>query len=178
MVYVVFAEGFEEIEAITAVDVLRRADIEVKKVGLISQEVLGAHGIKIQMDGTLDQVDESDVQMIVLPGGMPGTKHLRESEALIDLLKRNAAKDVFLAAICAAPTVLHKANLLEGKAYTCYPGFEEEIKAGLYVDKPVVNDGKIITGRSAGSALAFALNLVEVLKGREYKNVVERQLVI
>ena len=179
MVWVVFANGFEVIEAVTNVDVLRRAKIEVSMVGLSDMQVIGAHGIGLQMDSKLsDESLDGPLEAIVLPGGMPGTKHLTESHLLIKCLQEAKAKGVFLAAICAAPVVLNKAGLLAGVPFTCYPGFESEVLDGKYLNQPLVVTEHILTGRSAGAAMAFSLALVEKIKGPECARALSEQLIV
>lgn len=162
-VAVVLAPGFEEIEAITPIDVLRRAGIEVDVLGF-SQEVTGSHAITIRAD-KLWSGDLSAYDMIVLPGGLPGSNHLRDDQKLIEALQTAHKAGKWLAAICAAPKVLGRAGLLDGRTYTCFPGVEEEIGTGHFKPDIVVEDDRIITGRGAGVSLAFAYRLVEVLGG-------------
>lgn len=163
-VAVVLANGFEEIEALTPVDVLRRASIECDMVGLTALEVEGSHGIKVQADQVFTG-DLSAYDMVVLPGGMPGSVNLRDHAGLIAALQVVAEKGKYVAAICAAPIVLEKAELLVERRYTCYPGQEERIASGQYVTETVVVDGPIITSRGAGTALDFAYRLVDLLGG-------------
>ena len=168
MVYVFLADGFEEIEALTIVDVLRRADIRTQMVGVSSKTVTGAHGITVLCDIVINEIHSLvDTRMLVLPGGMPGTKHLAESNALKNLLTEAYDTEIYLAAICAAPTVLSQHNLIKGRHITCYPGFEKEMKDMVYDHLPVVQDGKLITANGPGSAMAFSLKLVEILKGHK-----------
>lgn len=162
-VAVILAPGFEEIEALTPVDVLRRAGIAVETLGF-SEEVTGSHAITV----TADKVFEGDLtpyEMIILPGGLPGADHLRDNDSLIKAIQEANEQGKYLTAICAAPKVLGKAGLLEDKRYTCYPGVEDEIGCGHPVKDLVVQDGRIITGRGAGVSLAFSYHLVEVLGG-------------
>lgn len=168
MVYVFFAEGFEEIEAITVVDVLRRADIRTHMIGLSSLQVTGAHGITVKMDDTIKSITTlSDVMMMILPGGMPGAKNLSEHKTLKNLLVEAYQTEVPIAAICAAPIILSEHGLLKGRRATCYPGFELELKDFVHDDRPVVQDGALITGKGPGAAMAFALKIVEILKGHK-----------
>lgn len=163
-VAVILADGFEEIEALTPVDVLRRAQINCKMVGLTGLQVTGSHGIQVQADevftGNLSAYD-----MIVLPGGMPGSVNLRDNESLISQLQTAVAQGNQVAAICAAPIVLERAGLLENRQYTCYPGKEQEIASGTHQEQAVVIDGPIITSRGAGTSLEFAYTLVDLLGG-------------
>ncbi|MBF0786531.1 MULTISPECIES: DJ-1 family glyoxalase III [unclassified Streptococcus] len=163
-VAVVLANGFEEIEALTPVDVLRRASITCDMVGLTGLEVEGSHGIKVQAD-KLFTGDLSAYDMIVLPGGMPGSVHLQNHTGLIAALQAAAKKDTYIAAICAAPIVLEKAGLLADRRYTCYPGQEKTIASGHHVSETVVVDATIVTSRGAGTALAFAYTLVDLIGG-------------
>lgn len=165
-VYVIFAEGFEEIEGLTVVDILRRADVEVRMAGLHTKEkVTGAHGIGVWMDIALADVNLEEADAIVLPGGMPGTKHLAESQALSELLRQADGRKLHLAAICAAPSVLGGLGLLKGKRAVCYPGFEEKLTGADVGVEAVVTDGNITTSRGMGTAIDFALELVAILKG-------------
>lgn len=168
MVYVFFAEGFEEIEALTVVDVLRRADIRTHMIGLKGMHVTGSHGITVQMDDTIKSISSlSDTMMMILPGGMPGAKNLSKDTILKNLLVEAYRTEVPIAAICAAPIVLSEHNLLKGRRATCYPGFETDLKDFVHDDRPVVHDGALITGNGPGAAMAFALKIVEFLKGHK-----------
>lgn len=163
-VAILFAEGFEEIEALTPVDVFRRANFQCDMIGLTSKRVTGSHGIVIEVDKCFDG-ELSDYDLIVLPGGMPGATHLRNHQGLIRELQRQASFGKFIAAICAAPLVLAEAGLLINRHYTCYPGIEKEIQDGYVQACPVVVDDKIVTSRGAGTSLAFSYRLVELLGG-------------
>ena len=162
-------EGFEEIEAVTVVDLLRRAGIEVHTASLAGRQVTGSHGIRIEADVTLDAADAADYDMIVLPGGMPGADHLKNDARVVSLLRRFAATGRYTAAICAAPGVLAHAGLLEGRTATSFPGFLRPDSApGLTLtDAAVVIDGTVITSRGPGTAIEFSLALIELLVGRE-----------
>ena len=165
-VYVFFADGFEEIEGITVVDILRRADQEVSMVSIGKElDVRGSKGIKITADVLIEEIDFAQADMLVLPGGMPGTKHLGENQLLCEELVKFAAAGKKIGAICAAPTVLGKLGLLEGKRAACYPGAEEQLKGAAVVKERVVVDGNIITSRGAGTAIPFALELTASLEG-------------
>ncbi|CQR25119.1 intracellular protease 1 (Intracellular protease I) [Streptococcus varani] len=167
-VAVILADGFEEIEALTPVDVLRRADIECDTIGLTGECVTGSHGIPVLADKVFDG-DLSIYDMIVLPGGMPGSANLRDHDILIQALQKQSASGKYLAAICAAPIVLNRAGLLAGKKYTCFPGQEADIEQGHHQTDLVVIDDHIVTSRGAGTALAFAYKLVDLLGGNGNK---------
>ncbi len=168
MVYVFLAEGFEEIEALAVVDILRRAEIRTHMVGVTGKLVTGSHGITVETDETIKEITNlSDATMLVLPGGMPGAKHLLESGPLKNLLIEAYISDMFIAAICAAPMVLSEHGLIKGRKVTCYPGFEKQLKDCVHTDELVVHDGKLITGKGPGAALAFGLKLVEIIKGHK-----------
>lgn len=162
-VAVILADGFEEIEALTVVDVLRRANITCHMVGFEAQ-VTGSHAIQVQADLVFDG-DLSDYDMIVLPGGMPGSANLRDHELLIAELQKCEQVGKKVAAICAAPIVLNRAGLLKDKVFTCYDGVQEQIADGHYRKETVVVDGQLTTSRGPATALAFAYNLVEQLGG-------------
>ena len=179
MVYVFFAEGFEEIEALTVVDVLRRAEIRTHMIGISGSSVTGSHGITVHMDGTIKDITSlSDALMLVLPGGMPGAKHLMEHASLKNLLVEAYEADTYLAAICAAPIVLSQHGLLKGRRVTCYPGIEAQLKDFVHEDQLVVQDGTLITGKGPGAAMAFSLKLVEILKGHKVKEKLESAMIV
>ncbi len=169
MVYLFLAEGFEEVEALTPVDFMRRAGIEVTTVGVGGQYVTGAHGITVKADITEDEAcpDCGDLEMVVLPGGMPGTLNLAASEKVNKFIDAAVDKDAFVAAICAAPSILGEKGLLKGKMAVCYPGFEEKLIGATVFDVGVICDKNIITARAAGSAVDFAAQLIAVLKGED-----------
>ena len=162
-VAVILANGFEEIEALTVVDVMRRANITCHMVGF-EDKVTGSHAIQVQADRVFDG-NLSEYDMIVLPGGMPGSAHLRDNEQLIAELQKCEQVGKKVAAICAAPIVLNRAGLLKDKEFTCYDGVQEQIADGHYHKETVVVDGNIITSRGPATALAFAYHLVETLGG-------------
>lgn len=162
-VLIFFANGTEEIEALTAVDILRRAGAEVTVAGVGGKEVVGSHGIRVTADIDATTLTAFPYDMVVVPGGLPGTTHLDESEIVDRALSEVSAAGGYLAAICAAPLVLGKRGYLVGKDATCYPGFESHLKGANLPGKRVCVDGKIITGAGMGVALDFALALTEVL---------------
>jgi 4-methyl-5(b-hydroxyethyl)-thiazole monophosphate biosynthesis len=177
-VLVPLAAGFEEIEAITMVDLLRRAGIEVHTASLAGPTVTGSHGITVTADLPLDQARVTDYDMIALPGGMPGADHLKHDPRVISLLQQFAQSGRYTAAICAAPGVLAHAGLLEGRAATSYPGFLRADSApGIRLrDEAVVVDGKVATSRGPGTALEFGLKLIELLEGVEARQRVQGAL--
>ena len=166
------SNGFEEIEAITIIDVCRRADIEVTIAGVEDLEITGAHGIKIISDTTIDNISSNDFDMIVLPGGLPNAFTLAENEKVQSLLKEFKEKKRKIGAICAAPYALHKAGVLN-ENFTCYPSFEEKIKLdGYHPNDSVVIDNNVITSRGPATAMSFALEIVNILCDEDiYTNV-------
>lgn len=168
MIYVFLAEGFEEVEALTPVDCLRRAKQEVQTVGVGGRFIVGSHGIPVAADISTDEMVLDDaVDMIVLPGGMPGTLHLEKSDAVQKALTFCAEHDKLIAAICAAPSVLGKRGMLSGRKAVCYPGFEKHLTGAEIPDVPAIRDGNFITGRGPGAAMDFALLLTEAMCGAE-----------
>ena len=168
MVYVFLAEGFEEIEALSPVDVLRRGGIDVKTVGVGSKTVLGAHNIPVLCDlEEAEVVLDKDLEGIVLPGGMPGTVNLEKSKVVDAAINRALENNLLVSAICAAPSILGHKGILNGKCATCYPGFENELKGAKIKAESVVKDQNIITACGAGVALDFAFELLKYLKGEE-----------
>ncbi len=165
MVYVFLANGFEEVEALTPVDILRRGGVEVKTVGIGGKTVTGSHGIPVTADLTEDEIDYTALSGVVLPGGMPGTKNLDASETVKTALVAADEQGALIAAICAAPSVLGHAGLLRGKRATCFPGFESELDGATVCTDLAVTDGNVVTGKGAGAALPFALAVLAVLKG-------------
>lgn len=165
---ILLAEGFEEIEALTAIDILRRADIEVIVCGISGETVAGAHGVKVIADERLDKFS-GDVDAVVLPGGMPGAANLANSKAVRELIQRMCKTDRLIAAICASPAlVLAPTGVLDGKRATAYPGMEKDFNRDTtFVEDKVVVDKNIITSRSPGTALLFSLAIVEKLVGKE-----------
>lgn len=162
---VVLAEGFEEIEAVTPVDILRRAGVEVEVVGLGADEVAGAHGVTCKTDRALGETEDADA--VILPGGLPGADNLAASATLVGVLRAQAESGKLVAAICASPgVVLAGLGLLDGKRATCYPSFEERFgPSTTHVTDDVVKDGNILTSRGPGTAFAFGLALARELAG-------------
>ncbi len=166
MVYLVLAPGFEEVEALTPLDYLRRVGQEVKVLGVGSQVVTGAHGITVHCDCIIEEA-EALPDMLVLPGGMPGTKNLERNAYVAKQIEACYWGGKFVAAICAAPSILGHMGLLEGKKATCFPGFEQELQGAEVLNEPVVRDDRIITAKGAGVANQFAFALIEALCGKE-----------
>ncbi len=167
MVYVFFAEGFEEVEALTAVDLIRRSGADLKTVSVMgTRKVKGSHDIPIETDLLFEEVC-MPAQMLVLPGGMPGTKNLKAHEGLCRLLEEQYMAGGWLAAICAAPSVFAELGFLKGKKATSYPGAVAEEDCGKYLEEEVVMDGNLITSRGVGTAIPFALKLIELLKDKD-----------
>lgn len=179
MVYMLLGTGFEETEAIAPLDLLRRAGVDVMTVGVTGTTVYGGHNIGIEADITIDQMDLTNMEMIILPGGLGGVASARASQSAMDALKFAWDNDKFVAAICAGPTVLADLGITDGKNATCYPGCESGMgSANMISDAACVRDGKLITGTSAGCAIPFGLALIEALKGKEAADTVARQIVI
>lgn len=177
-VLVPLAQGCEELEAVTVIDILRRAGVSVTSAGLVPGPVRASRGTVLLPDATLDDVLQQTFDMVVLPGGMPGSEHLANDARIIALLKRMAAAGHYVAAICAAPMALHAAGLLQGKQATSFPGVLDELPGThRYREDAVVVDGHIITSRGPGTAMDFALTLVELLVGKDKRKQVEAGLV-
>lgn len=163
-VYIFLADGFEEIEALTVVDLLRRADIDITMVSVSgSLDVMGGHRITVRADKLFEELNFSDADMLVLPGGKMGTDNLSVHEGLDKLLKNFAKQDKLLSAICAAPSILGNKGLLKGKKAICYPGFEEYLTGAKVVDTDVVTDGNIITSKGMGTSIDFSLAIITKL---------------
>ncbi len=175
MVYLFLAEGFEEIEALTPVDYLRRAGIDVTTVGVGGEYITGAHGITVKADVCDCDIcaECADIDMVVLPGGMPGTLNLKASEKVNAFIDKAVEKDAYIAAICAAPSILGEKGLLQGKKAICYPGFEDKLLGATVCDCQAVTDEKTITARAAGAAAEFAFELIAALKNRDAANAVK-----
>ena len=162
------ADGFEEIEGLTVVDILRRAGVEIHMVSITGEtKVTGSHGIEIKCDTCIGQENFSETELFVLPGGMPGTKNLGACKALTELLTASFEAGKKLAAICAAPSVLGDLGILKGKKACCYPGFEEHLTGAQVVFDQVAQDGNVTTSRGMGTAIQFALALVSQLVSEE-----------
>ena len=176
-VSIFLADGCEEIEALTVVDILRRAGVHVDMVSVTGRkEISGSHRIRIMTEFLYEEMDFTDTDILVLPGGMPGTLRLQEHAELCGLLQAYDREKRFVAAICAAPSVLGRLEILNGRQACCYPGFEEKLLGAQVVNEPAVQDGHVITGRGMGTAIPFALKLTEVLCGKEKAEEVRKSI--
>ena len=177
-VYVFATQGLEEIECLTQVDLLRRGGVEVVLTAVGGDLTIhGSHGIVMQADALIEDVDLSDASALVLPGGMPGTLNLQADDILADALKKAAGSDVWICAICAAPRVLGHLGLLEGQTATCYPGCESFLTGAKTTRNPVEVSGQFITSRGVGTAIPFALKILEKLEGAECAEKIEKSIV-
>ena len=175
---VFLADGFEEIEGLTVVDLLRRAEVEVTTVSITKDKVIhGAHQIDVVADVLFEEMSYEDQDMLVLPGGMPGTIHLGEHAGLKELLEEFYAKEKYIGAICAAPSVLGRYGFLNGRRATAYPGFEEKLLGAECVKEPVVVSDFMITSRGMGTAIDFALALIEKLEGKEKADQIGKSII-
>ena len=173
------APGFEDLEAVTITDLLVRAGIEVTTAGLDREAVKASRGTTIIPDTTIDDLEDEVFDLVVLPGGLPGADHLKNDARIQGLLKKHAADNKYIAAICAAPKVLDQAGLLDNRTATSFPGILHDTNnASITIsDQPTIVDGNIITSRGPGTAIDFTLTLIEMLLGKEKKDAVEKQLV-
>ena len=167
MIDIFLADGFEEIEALCPLDIMRRAGLDVRTVGIGGKLIRGAHGITVQADVTDGEYAYDAPEMIFLPGGMPGTLNLAASDVVIDAVKRAYAEKKYIAAICAAPSILGELGLLQGKEAICYPGFEDKLTGAVISKKRVVRDGFFVTAAGMGVALELGLELVAILSGKK-----------
>ena len=167
MIIMLLADGFEEIEALTPVDMLRRAGLDIKTVSVIGRNPVGAHGIEIKCDSSPEKIDLSQVEMAIFPGGMPGATNLDSCPFTDEVINSLNGRGGYLAAICAAPLILGRRGLLNSKSATCYPGFEKFLDGAFLADRRVVRDGKIITAAGMGVAVQFGLELVRALRDDE-----------
>ncbi len=177
MVYIFLADGFEEMEALAPVDILRRAGVKALTVGVGSDIITGAHKITVKTDLTADSIVLDDnLEMIVLPGGMPGTTNLEADPNVLAAVDYCSDNNRYIAAICAAPSILGHKNLLDGRYATCFPGFEKELSGALLSDRYVSVDGRYITAKGAGCSIKFGLKLVELLCSKEKADSLEANL--
>ena len=178
MIFVFLANGFEEIEAVTVIDILRRCGTDVKTVGIDSKAISGSHNITIMCDAADNDISvNDDVSAIVFPGGMPGTLNLEKSQTVQNFIDFALDKNILICAICAAPIILGHRNLLNGKEATCFPGFEEELGNPELSDKKVCKDGNIITSRAAGTAMDFAFCIAKEFVGEEKASAVRESMI-
>lgn len=175
---ILFADGYEEVEALTVVDLLRRAKIGCDIVALEeSSQITGSHGIRVEADMPFSQLDEAQYDGLILPGGLRGVNNLAADERVLTLLRRFAGAGKLTAAICAGPTVLAKAGLLEGRKATCYPGMEDQLTGAIACTEPVVADGDILTSRGLGTAIPFALALVAYFSDEKQAQALAKSIV-
>ena len=175
MIYLFLADGFEELEAIAPLDILRRAGVEVRTVGIHGKTATGSHGIAVTCDITIEKADAQACAGVILPGG-PGHVMLAESFAVLNLLRVAAERGALLAAICAAPGILGQNGYLRGRKACCYPGYEDKLTGAQVCYDPIVIDGNVITSRGAGTAVAFGLALVEYLVSPEKAREIAAQI--
>lgn len=164
MIYILLADGFEEVEALASCDIIRRAEIKVKLASIGEEYVTGSHNITVKSDMLADEIDLETVDGIILPGGMPGTLNLQKNATVLKLIDYCVKNEKVIGAICAAPMILGDLGLLNGKKATCFPGFEENLTGAEPCDDFVVSDGNIITGRGAGASLMFGAAIVDYFK--------------
>lgn len=177
MVYILLGNGFEEIEALTPCDLLRRAGIELALVGVNGIEIVGSHKIVVRADLPLDAVHVESTDMLILPGGLKGVQSILDCRAALELVKRAWEAGKYVCAICAAPTILAKLGIVGSAPAVCYPGKETEMGCAEIRDANVVRHGKLITARAAGASVDFALTLISVLKGAEEAERIAKQIV-
>ncbi len=178
MVYMLLGTGFEETEAVAPLDLLRRAGVNVATVGINGKTVYGSHGIGIEADLELGQMDLTNLEMIILPGGLGGVASIKASGAALDAVRFAWENGRYVAAICAGPTVLAQLGITDGKKATCFPGCAEQMGNAVLLTQAAVTDGTVITGTSAGCAIPFGLALIAALKGQEAADAIEKQIVI
>ena len=178
MIYMLLGTGFEETEAIAPLDLLRRAGLEVQTVGLNGKVIYGSHSIGVEADIEISEMDLSQMDMIVLPGGLGGVASIRGCKAAMDAIRFAYENGKYTAAICAGPTVLADLGITDGKNATCYPGCDSQMGSANMVCSAAVTDGKLITGTSAGCAIPFGLALIAALKGRSEAERIADQIVI
>ena len=178
MVYMFLGTGFEETEAIAPLDLLRRTGVEIATVGLNGKVIYGGHGIGVEADLEIGQLDLTNLEMVILPGGLGGVASIKGCPAAMDAIRFAYENGKFVAAICAGPTILANLGITDGKHATCYPGCEEQMGNTIMEDAAAVTAGKIITGTSAGCAIPFGLQLIAALKGQEAADTIAKQIVI
>ncbi len=167
MIYIFLAEGFEEIEALCPLDLMRRAGLDVRTVGIGSRDIVGAHGICVRADMSESEFSSADAEMIFLPGGMPGTLNLAASRVVADTITDAYDRNIYIAAICAAPSILGDMGLLNGKCAVCYPDFEDRLTGAVLGSDKVVLDGKLLTAVGMGAALDMGIKIIEIFCGAD-----------
>ena len=175
MIYMLLTDGFEDIEALETLDILRRAGLSVQTVGIAAKTVTSSHKVTVMCDIGFEDTDFSDMRMLILPGG-PGHTAFSGSKKVCALIKTAFDRGIYIAAICASPSVIGKLGLLKGRRFTCFPGFEEFITGGIYSPEKVVTDGKFITARGAGAASDFGFEIVKLLKGVQTAQELKKQM--
>lgn len=176
MFYLFLADGFEECEALVPLDILRRANIEVKTVGVCGNIIVGAHGISVNCDTITKDLKADNLEGIILPGGMPGTTNLEKDKIVQSFIDNCANNNLLICAICAAPSILGHKNLLNGKKATCFPGFENDLLGANIYNRPVVRDGNIITSYGAGAAFEFGFEILSAIKGKDFAENLQKQM--
>ncbi|MGI6030928.1 MAG: DJ-1 family glyoxalase III [Eubacteriales bacterium] len=176
MVLEFLADGFEEMEAMVPCDYLRRCGVDVRLVGVTGRTVTGSHGVPFVCDQTLEEISLEQLEGIILPGGMPGTTNLYDSEQVRRIIGVAAENNLLVSAICAAPSILGKMGLLRGKKAICFPGFEATLLDACVISRPVVVDGNFITSKGAGTALEFAYELAVFLRGKDKAQEIGEQI--
>ena len=176
MIYIFLADGFEECEALAPIDILRRAGIDIKTVGISGKTITGSHGIPVVCDLEETETTTDNLEGIILPGGMPGTLNLENSKTVQSFIDYATKKDLPVAAICAAPLILGHKNLLKGKKATCFTGFEKDLIGAEVLNQPVVRDGKLVTAYGAGAAFQFGFEILEVLTDKQTAENLKKQM--
>ena len=177
MIYLFLANGFEEVEALAPLDILRRAGLDIKTVGVGGNTVTGSHGITVVCDFTTEQVDISDsIEAVIIPGGMPGTLNLENDDTVNRFIDFAYNNDKYICAICAAPSILGHKGMLNGREAICFPGYEKDLTGAKISEKYVVRDGKIITARGMGVATEFGLEIAAAFVGKEKADSIKKQI--
>ena len=179
MVYLFLGTGFEEVEAVATIDVLRRAEVELTTVSVMNERIVeGAHGVRIEADKMFDEVDCTNAEMLILPGGMPGTLNLGAHEGLAMSLREQNKRGGWIAAICAAPSILGKMHLLRNREAVCYPGFENQLEEAFVLQDRVKVSGNVVTSKGPGCTIEFALQLATILKGEAVASMVSEGMLV
>ncbi len=176
MIYVFLADGFEELEMIAPLDILKRSKIKIKTVGIEQEIVTGSLGISIKTDTTIQKIDKNDIEGIILPGGMPGTTNLAKNESVRDIINYCTEKNILIAAICAAPSILGEMGILRGKEACCYPGFENSLIGAKISSNSICVSGNIITAKGPGVATEFGFKILEYIKEKRVVKIVKNSM--